>query len=115
MAFCRQKARLEELERPMSLPEDYLEQFKDIVLERVRKIDRSLERDVEQVFEKRRDEFTRWERVIWEEKSGSDDVPLLVRAGNYIKADWRERCWETPNSLRNVDAACEAIITALYE
>tara|TARA_B100001971_G_C18255904_1_gene582062 strand:- start:1779 stop:3680 length:1902 start_codon:yes stop_codon:yes gene_type:complete len=115
IAFCRQKARLEELDRPMSLPEGYLEQFKNVILERVQKIDSRLVKDVEQVFEKRQDEFNRWERVLWEEESGSPDVPLLVRGGNYIKADWRGRCWETPNSLRNVDAACEAVITGLYE
>jgi len=74
-----------------------------------------LEEDVKKVFKKRQDEFSRWERVIWEEKSGTTDVPLLVRAGNYIKADWVGRSWETPNSLRNVDAACEAVITNLYE
>jgi len=115
IAFCRQKARIVELDKPMSMPEDYLEQFKDIVLERVRRTDSSLEKDVKRVFKKRQDEFSRWERVIWEEKSGTTDVPLLVRAGNYIKAGWVGRSWETPNSLRNVDAACEAVITNLYE
>jgi len=42
------------------------------------------------------------------------NAPLLHPAGSRELVDWKGHSWETVNSLRNVDATCEAEITAYY-
>ena len=43
-----------------------------------------------------------------------DHPPLMHPAGSAAPAHWGGRSWATMSSLRNVDASCEADITAEY-
>ena len=65
---------------------------------------------VQREFQRRCREWHSWQRLRWEGRPGweaAEDAPLLVRAGTYVKPAWRPITWPTPQSMRNVDAACE--------
>ena len=50
----------------------------------------------------------KWEPARNADWSYADPVPLMYAAGSYPNEMWGERGIETPTSMRNVDAACEA-------
>lgn len=43
-----------------------------------------------------------------------EDAPLMHPAGGAERPEWGGRSWSTMSSLRNVDASCEADVTAWY-
>ena len=54
-----------------------------------------------------------WNPKKWEPKknpdwSYADPVPLIYSAGSHPNEAWDGRGIETPTSMRNVDASCEA-------
>lgn len=51
---------------------------------------------------------SKWEPAKNQDWSYADPVPLMYPAGNYPNEVWRDQGIETPTSMRNVDAACEA-------
>ena len=46
------------------------------------------------------------QRVVWEDKD--EMLGLLLRAGAYAPPGIAEFMWQTPMSMRNVDAECRA-------
>ena len=51
---------------------------------------------------------SKWEPAKNQDWSYADPVPLMYPAGSYPNEVWRDQGIETPTSMRNVDAACEA-------
>jgi hypothetical protein len=68
----------------------------------------------ERMLSKRLGEWRRWQRTRWQGRPQEDDIPLLREAGSYASARRSRLSWATPQSMRNVDAECEAEITNLY-
>ena len=96
---------------PYPFPEKLIDDIKGILIPRIRKID-ALELDnFERVFSRLSKEWKSWQMVRWEQSWNSDDLPLLRRAGDYVPPDKKSLSWETPTSLRNVDAECIAEIS----
>ena len=50
----------------------------------------------------------KWEPAKNPDWSYADPVPLMYAAGSHPNAAWGDRGIETPTSMRNVDASCEA-------
>ena len=50
----------------------------------------------------------RWEPAKNPDRSYADPVPLMYSAGSHPNEAWRSQGFETPTSMRNVDASCEA-------
>ena len=93
--------------------EDLIDDIFNIIEKRVKKID-SEELDatlarmeyILQCWEDWNPE--RWEPAWDRDLSYADSVPLMYAAGSFRNESWGKRGIETPTSMRNVDASCEA-------
>lgn len=57
----------------------------------------------------------KWEPAKNQDRSYADPVPLMYSAGSHPNEAWRSQGFETPTSMRNVDASCEAeVLTNRY-
>ena len=103
---------------PHPYPEDLMRRLRDILRARIgAATDNDPEaRDAfERVFNKRAHQWRGWERARWAGRIVADaDIPLLRQAGAWASPEVKRLSWPTPRSLRNVDAECEGVITALY-
>ncbi len=99
---------------PDPYPHDLVEQLRTILMPRVERIDKKEAENFERVFDKRAKEWRKNQRTKWYAAAQSEDIPLLVRAGEYLTPERQQLSWKTPTSMRNVDAECQAQITQLY-
>lgn len=72
--------------------------------------------DLERVLKKRLHEWRHWERTMWDANphNGNPENGLMRFPGTAVGQDVRRRTWETPSSMRNVDANCRIQVTADY-
>lgn len=93
----------------------------DAVLDHVEQVIRSRITDVDPDeldetmvrYEERLSEWKAWHPALWDPKrnrdwSFTDDVPLMFGAGEHPNEAWGKHGFETPTSMRSVDASCEA-------
>jgi hypothetical protein len=113
VAYVRQFGNKDNARSPYPYPEQLIEQLRQIVLPRVQAIDPGEFGNFTQVFERRINQWKTWGRSVWDKPTGTD-LPLLLSAGAYINPDQKRLVWQTANSMRNVDAQCDAVITGLY-
>ena len=113
VAYVRQLGNKENARSPYPYPGQLLEQLRQIILPRIKAIDPDELPNFTRVFDKRINEWKIWQRVTWDARS-SKDIPLIFLAGAYINPDQKPLMWSTANSMRDVDAQCDAIITNLY-
>ncbi|MFX4263089.1 helicase-related protein [Pelotomaculum propionicicum] len=99
---------------PYPYPEQAIEQFRDIMLERIKTVDEQEADNIKKVFNKRANEWKNWERTKWSAVWSDADVPLLREAGAYASKSKEMISWATPTSMRNVDAECQVELTQLY-
>jgi hypothetical protein len=66
------------------------------------------------VIQRRVDEWQRWQRTEWDRGLNTENMPLLRPSGVYVTPEKTRVSWATPQSMRNVDAECQAEITQLY-
>ena len=95
-------------------PSNLVEDVRRVMLNRVRKVDREEEANFERVFDRRADQWRRWEPKSWQARWNDANTPLLRQAGSYATAERAWLSWSTPQSMRNVDAECQVEITNLY-
>jgi hypothetical protein len=113
VSYARQLGDRNIARSPYPYPGKLIEQLREIILPRVKSIDPEELQNVVRVFDKRADEWQRWQRNVWEAHSG-EEIPLLRYAGPYASPEQARLSWPTATSMRDVDAQCEAIITNLY-
>ena len=114
VAFVRQYGDSHVSASPLTVPDEKLENLKQILEARVLLIDPDELETFRAKFEQRVNEWRSWQRTEWDTRQASGDVGLLTAAGSYLPAeDWRFT-WATPLSMRNVDAECRAEITRSY-
>ena len=101
-------------ESPQPYPQDLIEQLRAILMPRVANIDEKEIHYFQQVFDKRAEEWRTRERTQWYTNNQSEDIPLMVRAGEFVSPERERLSWKTPTSMRNVDAECQANITTHY-
>jgi hypothetical protein len=115
VGYVRQIGDAVEVDSPRPLPEEILNQLKEIVIRRVERTDPEELENVKRVFEKR---LTHWRRLSpaeWSGKAENGNYPLLRVAGEYADERSSRLSWATPMSLRNVDAQCQGDISLLYK
>ena len=101
-------------EDPPKLPDDALyEKVRRIIENRVNDVDSDELDATMAAMETFMQEWEDWNPRKWEPKrnpdwSYSDSVPLMYAAGSHPNEAWGEQGVETPTSMRNVDASCEA-------
>jgi hypothetical protein len=99
---------------PYPFPDGIVNELRKLVMHRVKSIAPEEIPTFEKVFNKRINEWQRWERRRWQGPLQEGDVPLLREAGAFINPELAEISWPTQVSMRNVDAECQAEITNLY-
>ena len=112
--YARQAGSGQLAHSPYPYPEEMLAFLEAILLPRVNAIDPDETDNFRSVFRRRADEWKRWQRSKWESFRHEADIPLLRPAGEYADAERARISWATPQSMRTVDAECEAQITTLY-
>lgn len=112
--FVRQAGSEEAAASPHPYPAEVLDYLRTILLARVERVDAKELPYFEEVFQRRAGEWRRRQRAHWYVKPGDDEIPLMVRAGEYLKPEREIMSWKTPMSMRNVDAECQAQISQLY-
>lgn len=100
---------------PDPCPVDLLKKVRLLVEKRVEFVDPEEKAMVLALFDRRIDEWQRWKPLYWARSSDSgENVPLLRFPGEHATAVVRLRSWETPTSMRNVDAECDVRVSTLY-
>ncbi len=100
--------------QPFPMPDELFEEAANLILERAQFADPETVPHVKRELGKRRAEWLAWEPVVWDTWNNNDDGPLMRRAGEWAPPETREITWETPMSMRDVDAECRATITNRY-
>lgn len=59
-----------------------------------------------QILVRRRNEWRASNPSAWENREGEGDLPLMRFYGTPCPPEWQEITWETPTSMRGVDAEC---------
>lgn len=99
---------------PYPYPATLVEGLHEIILPRVRMVDRAEEENFERVFDERSREWERWKRTRWVGSFEAQDIPLLRSAGEYVTRAAAKISWPTPQSMRDVDSECQVEITQLF-
>lgn len=99
-------------ERPQ-LPAQYvINHIEQIIRKRISDVDPEELDDTMKRFNEKLADWKAWHPELWEPKYNNgaftDDVPLMYGAGDHPNEAWDGRGFETPTSMRSVDASCEA-------
>jgi hypothetical protein len=112
VAYVRQLA--EANAGPWPVPDDLLERAHELLKARVSEVDADELERFEATFERRIEQWERWEYRDWMARSDSEDYALLRYAGDYASREEAQISWAIPTSLRNVDAECLATVSKAY-
>jgi len=120
VAFIRQQAEAGHdgpAATPKVFPEEWAQRFGNLILARVRQIDPEEEDNVRALLHQIRDEWKTLDKDSYfiPPPAGTGNPGLMTQAGQHVNPDVAELTWMTPQSMRNVDASCEAKITKLPE
>jgi ATP-dependent helicase YprA (DUF1998 family) len=113
-AFVRESGTQQAANSPYPFPEQAVETIQRHLKERVEFVDPEEKERFGAAVDRRLAEWKRWQRTTWRRQRRDDEIGLLRVAGAYASAEESQLSWATPNSLRAVDAECEAKITTLY-
>lgn len=100
-------------ETPTPYPKNLIDSLREIILPRIKMIDKNELENFEKVFNKRAKEWKLWQSNKWK-STNNEDRPLMRVAGQYASGDRKLLSWSTPQSMRNVDAECQVEITTHY-
>jgi hypothetical protein len=114
VSFVRQMGDENVTQSPYPFPQNLVDRFREVLIERVQVVDDGEANNLISLFEKRSNQWEKWKRTIWDSGEQEKETPLLRYAGEYVPSTEAKISWATPTSLRNVDAECQAEITQLY-
>lgn len=112
-----QSIELTENSRPFPLQEgeELRKRIINLVTKRVNVIDPEEIEYVNKQIKKKLKEWKSWDPYIYGNfRAVSENTPLIHPAGMTMPDEWKGHSWPTLTSLRDVDATCEANITAYY-
>lgn len=115
VAYIRQIASAERM--PSPFPETLFEEAVELFRERVRISDADEVANLERIADKRAHQWARWERTEWNANPvpwGDPEQGLMRFAGTLPDLDSKAVIWDTPTSMRNVDAECRLEISCAY-
>ncbi len=100
---------------PLTAGSDLRLMIEEVIRDRVRAIAPDEEASVMAKLKLRLDQWSAWKPAEYGDFSRTPEHPPLMHpAGRTELAQWGGRSWATMSSLRNVDASCEADLTAQY-
>lgn len=90
-----------------------LDHIESVIRSRITDVDKDELDETMVRYQEKLSDWKAWNPEVWEPKrnrdrSFTDDVPLIYGAGNHPNEAWSGHGFETPTSMRNVDASCEA-------
>ena len=100
--------------KPLPVPDAKIEEAVNILRSRLNKVDPEQIEEFERIVAQRRREWTTWLRNEWTGNYDEDSLPLIYSAGSYLPEEKANLAWETPMTMRNVDAECVVRINDLY-
>ena len=98
---------------PKLPPQSVIDHIEQVIRDRISNVDPDELDDTMKCFNEIIADWRAWHPALWDPKrnkdwSFTDDVPLIYGAGEHPNDAWSERGFETPTSMRSVDASCEA-------
>ena len=99
---------------PFPRPEDEFDAFAEVLRKRLEIVDPSEKEYFESVLARLVREWDQRTPSLWNTYGSYDDVPLLHPSGKFLPPGARGLTWETPTSMRDVDAECQVRITTTY-
>lgn len=102
-----------ENDTPNPFPKDAFLSFQKIILDRVKSVDPKELAAVKSKLDEISENWQRWKHQSYELDQAANDG-LMYRSGNYVIDEIKPYSYETPTSLRNVDAECRGKITNTY-
>jgi hypothetical protein len=113
-SYVRQLGDSDQAESPYPFPAALVAAVSHILQQRASTVDPDELAALRRIIQRRGDEWQRWQRLKWDGAIHAEDMPLMRPAGAYVTPENVRVSWATPQSLRNVDAECQAEITQLY-
>jgi hypothetical protein len=113
-SYVRQLGDSDQAESPYPFPASLVAAVSHILDQRAATVDPDELAALRRIIQRRGDEWQRWQRLKWDGAIHAEDMPLMRPAGAYVTPENARVSWATPQSLRNVDAECQAEITRLY-
>lgn len=115
-AYVRQTSSLNNAKNQPSFQnyEAKCEEFKKVLLERIKSIDEKSLNLVEKYFNKKLNLWKEGNFDNWESGKKDNETPLLVPQGNYLNEKLKFKTFQTMTSMRNVDAECMPEISSHY-
>lgn len=86
--------------------EDEYRSIVNVIVERAEGIDKAETEDIKQQLYEKREEWKAWTPEKFNLFTIGENAPLLCPAGIIKPEEWRQRGWDTPTSMRNVDREC---------
>jgi hypothetical protein len=100
---------------PLSPGSQLRARIEKMIARRAAIVDKSEARNVHRTFLQRLNEWKAWNPALYGQFGAPpQDAPLMYPAGSRESPDWHGHSWPTLSSLRDVDATCEADVTAYY-
>jgi hypothetical protein len=99
---------------PLPVPDSKIDEIVELLRNRLLKVDPDQLQEFDRIVQKRRREWTNWLRNVWTGRYDEDSLPLIYPAGSYLPDDKANLAWETPMTMRNVDAECIIRINDVY-
>ena len=112
--YVRQRGDEGQSNSPYPFPKELLYRIREVIRRRVETVDKEELENFERVFDRRENEWRRWQHTQWGTFGPTGPNALLRQSGSYVTGEQRLLSWPTPTSVRNVDSECEAEITRLY-
>ncbi|MGZ3140533.1 helicase-related protein [Lentzea chajnantorensis] len=115
VAYVRQRG--PQSQAPFPVPHALIEEAANVLRRRIRATGGASETDLENVLQRRLKQWTSWQQTKWEANpppGGDPDNGLIRYPGTSVNVGARDTSWETPSSMRNVDANCRIEITVDY-
>ncbi|SFQ77617.1 helicase-related protein [Amycolatopsis rubida] len=102
--------------KPYPVPADEIDRAADLLRQRARLLDGVDLDDLDRVLARRVNQWKHWERTKWDANPdrGDPNNGLIRYPGTTVEEKVRGRTWETPTSMRNVDANCRIEVTSSY-
>jgi hypothetical protein len=113
-AYVRQVGDAGRVASPYPIPQDLLEEFRALLLERLKHVEPSEQDEFDRLFAQRVQEWQGWERTEWGGFFVDEEDALLRSSLTFADPRHRLLSWLTPTSLRTVDAECMAEVTTRY-
>ena len=116
VGYVRMNGNSQQGEYPIPYPKDLLDEFYNIIKERVKSISNDSEEidTFNKIFSGKKIDWEGWKRAVYSFRSQDSSNPLIYSSGSFVPNEITRAAWATPTSLRSVDSECMTYVTDNY-